>query len=207
MLHMTCARPKSAASRRPRRKLPDAKMTQEAVDFKERLARLLAAVLATCRFTGSQDSYSANEIRTLYNSDRRRLPDELWARITSTTADRFFDLLKDELATAGVEWENARFNPTLLSPYFGTTEPMGLLQSILRGGAILGPEKATDIVYGWLHGGRLFHEKVCRCGGRVPIREVCRARSTTATTRADLGVSGTLGTCGASNASNETRRS
>ena len=24
------------------------------------------------------------------------LPDELWARITSTTADRFFDLLKDD---------------------------------------------------------------------------------------------------------------
>ena len=55
--------------------------------------------------------------------------------------------------------------------------------------------------------GEKIHEKVCRCGGRVPIREVCRARSTTATTRADLGVSGTLGTCGASNASNETRRS
>ena len=75
-------------------------MTQKAVDFKERLARLLAAVLATCRFTVSQDSYSANEVLTLYNSDRRRLPDELWARITSTTADRFFDLLKDEPATA-----------------------------------------------------------------------------------------------------------
>ena len=55
--------------------------------------------------------------------------------------------------------------------------------------------------------GEKIHEKVCRCGGRVPIREVCRARSTTATIRADLDVSGTLGTCGASNASNETRRS
>ena len=56
--------------------------------------------------------------------------------------------------------------------------------------------------------GEKIHEMmVCRCGGRVPIREVCRARSTTATIRADLGVSGTLGTCGASNASNETRRS
>ena len=55
--------------------------------------------------------------------------------------------------------------------------------------------------------GEKIHEMVCRCGGRVPIREVCRARSTTATIRTDLGVSGTLGTCGASNASNETRRS
>ena len=55
--------------------------------------------------------------------------------------------------------------------------------------------------------GEKIHERVCRCGGRVPIREVCRARSTTATIRTDLGVSGTLGTCGASNASNETRRS
>ena len=132
-------------------------MTQEAADFKGKFARLLAAVLATCRFTLSQESYSANEFRTLYNSDPRRFPDGLWASIKSTTADRFFGLLKDELATAGVEWENAGFNPTLLTPYFATTEPMGLLQSILRGGAILGPEKATDIVHGWLHGGRLAY--------------------------------------------------
>ena len=54
--------------------------------------------------------------------------------------------------------------------------------------------------------GEKIHEMVCRCGGRVPIREVWRARRTTATIRRDLGVSGTLGTC-ASNASNETRRS
>ena len=66
---------------------------------------------------------------------------------------------------------------------------------------------------GWEEGIRLagrgekIHEKVCRCGGRVPIREVWRARRTTATTRTDLGVSGTPGTWGASNASNETRRS
>ena len=132
-------------------------LTQEAADFKEKLARLLADVLAACRFTLSQESYSANEIRTLYNSDPRRLFDGLYASIKSTTADRFFGLLKDELATAGVEWENARFNSTLLSPYFATTEPMGLLQSILMGGAILGPEKAADIVHGWLHGGRLAY--------------------------------------------------
>ena len=54
--------------------------------------------------------------------------------------------------------------------------------------------------------GEKIHEMVCRCGGLVPIREVWRARRTTATIRTDLGVSGTLGTC-ASNASNETRRS
>ena len=46
--------------------------------------------------------------------------------------------------------------------------------------------------------GEKIHEKVCRCGGRVPIREVWRARRTTATTRTDLGVSGTPGTWGAS---------
>ena len=41
--------------------------------------------------------------------------------------------------------------------------------------------------------GEKIHEMVCRCGGRVPIREVCRARSTTATlerTWASAGPSG-----------------
>ena len=128
-------------------------MTQQAAEFKERLARLLADVVATCRFSLSQESYSSTEIRALYNSDPRRFSHELFARIEGATADRFYGLLKDELATAGIEWEDARFNPTLLPYYSATTEPMGLLQSILKGGAILGPEKATDIVHGWLHGG------------------------------------------------------
>ena len=52
-----------------------------------------------------------------------------------------------------------------------------------------------------------IREMVCRYGARVPIREVWRARTTTATVRTVLGVSGILGTCGASNASNERRRS
>ena len=70
-----------------------------------------------------------------------------------------------------------------------------------------GPSKAMRQSLRLAGRGEKIHEMVCRCGGRVPIREVCRARSTTATIRTDLGVSGTLGTCGASNASNETRRS
>ena len=36
--------------------------------------------------------------------------------------------------------------------------------------------------------GEKIHERVCRCGGRVPIHEVWRARRTTATIRTDLGV-------------------
>ena len=51
--------------------------------------------------------------------------------------------------------------------------------------------------------GEKIHEMVCRCGGRVPIHEVWRARRTTATIRTDPGVNGTLGTCASSNASNE----
>ena len=132
-------------------------LTQEAADFKEELSRLLAAVLTTCRFSLSQESYTSTEIRALYNSDPRRFSHGLFARIEGATADRFFGLLKDELAMEGIEWENASFNYTLLSYYFATGEPMGLLQSILKGGAILGPEKATDIVHGWLHGGRLAY--------------------------------------------------
>ena len=54
--------------------------------------------------------------------------------------------------------------------------------------------------------GEKIHEKVCRYGGRVPIREVWRARAMTAAVRRVLGLSETLGTC-ASSASNETRRS
>ena len=54
--------------------------------------------------------------------------------------------------------------------------------------------------------GEKIHEKVCRCGGRVPIREVWRARAMTAAVRRGPGLSETLGTC-ASSASNETRRS
>ena len=74
-------------------------LTQEAADFKEKFARLLAAVLATRRFSLSQESYPANEIRTIYNSDPWRFSHGLLARIKGTTADRFFDLLKEELAT------------------------------------------------------------------------------------------------------------
>ena len=54
--------------------------------------------------------------------------------------------------------------------------------------------------------GEKIHEMVCRYGGRVPIREVWRARAMTAAVRRVLGLSETLGTC-ASSASNETRRS
>ncbi len=144
-------------------------MTQEAADFKEKLARLLATVLATCRFSLSQESYSVNEFRTLYNSDPPRFSHGLFASIEGTTADKFYALLKDELATAGIEWENAVSNPTLLPFYFSTTEPMGLLQSILKGGAILGPEKTTDIVHGWLHGGRLAYVRnYLRLGVELP---------------------------------------
>ena len=48
-------------------------------------------------------------------------------------------------------------------------------------------------------------EKVCRCGGHVPIRGSWRASRPAAAIRPVPGGSGTLGTC-ASNVSNETRR-
>ena len=59
----------------------------------------------------------------------------------------------------GAQWESAQFNPTLLPSYFATTEPMGFLQSILRGGAILGAERVADIVHCWLHAGRLAYAR------------------------------------------------
>ena len=65
----------------------------------------------------------------------------------------------------------------------------------------------TNLPFKQLGRGEKIHETVCRCGWRVPIREVCRARSTTATRLERTWASATLGTCGASNASNETRRS
>ncbi len=49
-------------------------------------------------------------------------------------------------------------------------------------------------------------EKVCRCGGHVPIRGSWRASRPAAAIRPVPGGSGTLGTCGSSNVSNETRR-
>ena len=71
------------------------------------------------------------------------------------------------------------------------------------------PAAAAPNVWGlWLAGrSEKIREMVCRYVGHVPIREVWRARTTTATVRTVLGVSGILGTCGASNASNERRRS
>ena len=52
-----------------------------------------------------------------------------------------------------------------------------------------------------------IHERVCRYGDHVPIREVWRARTMTGAVRRGPDLSGTPGTCGASNTSNEKTRS
>ena len=54
--------------------------------------------------------------------------------------------------------------------------------------------------------GEKIHERVCRYGDHVPIREVWHAGAMTGAVRRGPGLGGTPGTC-ASNASNETGRS
>ena len=59
----------------------------------------------------------------------------------------------------------------------------------------------------WVTGsGEKIHERVCRYGDHVPIREVWRARTMTGAVRRGPDLNGTPGTC-ASNTSNEKRRS
>ena len=134
-----------------------------------------------------------------YQRDRLRAPAIKLARARPRPPVVHVRLLTERLALVNRQHDHARHELERLVHQLADAAPAD--------DANASPEERVIVGLRLAGRGEKIHEMVCRCGGRVPIREVCRARSTTATIRTDLGVSGTLGTCGASNASNETRRS
>ena len=102
-----------------------------------------------------------------------------------------YDILFDE----PVESHTIRVSTNPPDIVVATVEPVGIDIKPEKPGGLGLPGRAKKI-----------HERVCRYGGHVPIREVWHAGAMTGAVRWGPGLGGTPGTC-ASNTSNEKRRS
>ncbi len=132
-------------------------MPQAQSAFRTGFSQLLRTALETCRFSSSEATYSADELRDRYYHAHDGFENDVWVDgISAHTTHGFTALFKDELATVGVDWDKVHINHQLIqSVAFSGRDPLALIHCALRGAAILGPERATDIVNGWLHGDRL----------------------------------------------------
>lgn len=133
-------------------------MPQDQNGFRTRFSELLRTGLETCRFSSREADYSPDEIRQGYYHDHELVENDVWVGdLSHQTIESATTLLKKELSTAGVNWDKVHLDHSLIPPSISISggDPLALIQCALRGAAILGPERATDIVSGWLHGSRL----------------------------------------------------
>jgi hypothetical protein len=138
----------------------EVEVNQDTSQFKATFSRLLRTTLESCRFSSREADYSADELRQRYYHAHALVENDVWvADLSDEITNNATALLKTELAVTGLEWSAVHLNhsliPSALAIAVSGTDPLALIQCALRGAAILGPEKATDIIYGWLHGDRL----------------------------------------------------